>query len=45
MSPKKIERTPCQIYSRVTGYLSPVGQWNDGKKSEWDMRKTFKIKQ
>ena len=33
----------CEIYSRVTGYLRPVSQWNDGKKAEYNMRKTFKV--
>jgi ribonucleoside-triphosphate reductase (formate) len=33
----------CEVYSRVVGYLRPVQQWNDGKKAEFDIRKTFKI--
>ena len=33
----------CEVYSRVVGYLRPVQQWNDGKKAEFDMRKTFKL--
>lgn len=32
-----------EIYSRVVGYLRPVTQWNDGKQSEFSMRKTFKM--
>ncbi len=36
---------PCEIYSRVTGYLRPVSQWNDGKKAEFQERKTFLIKE
>lgn len=35
------QRTPCEVYSRITGYLRPVSQWNDAKKSEWENRKTF----
>ncbi len=35
----------CEVYSRVTGYLRPVSQWNDGKKAEFKMRKTFSIPQ
>ncbi len=31
-----------EVYSRVVGYLRPVKQWNDGKQSEFVMRKTFK---
>lgn len=30
-----------EIYSRVVGYLRPVGQWNTGKQTEFCMRKTF----
>ncbi len=26
------ERTKCEVYSRVVGYLRPVNQWNSGKK-------------
>lgn len=33
----------CEIYSRVVGYLRPVSQWNKGKKSEFEIRKTFKV--
>ena len=32
---------PCEIYSRVVGYLRPVNQWNDGKIAEFDIRKTY----
>jgi ribonucleoside-triphosphate reductase len=30
-----------EIYSRVVGYLRPVKQWNNGKRAEFNMRKTF----
>lgn len=43
MSPRETKRTPCEVYSRVVGYLRPVKQWNDGKSAEYDNRKTFKI--
>ena len=32
---------PCEVYSRVVGYLRPVSQWNKGKKEEFQKRKTF----
>lgn len=32
----------CEVYSRVVGYLRPVGQWNLGKKTEYEERKEFK---
>jgi len=31
----------CEVYSRVTGYLRPVSQWNPGKQAEYHDRKTF----
>lgn len=31
----------CEVYTRVVGYLSPVRQWNKGKKVEFTDRKTF----
>jgi ribonucleoside-triphosphate reductase len=34
--------SPCEIYSRVVGYLRPVDQWNDGKQAEFSIRNTFK---
>ena len=30
-----------EVYSRVVGYLRPVDQWNNGKQSEFSIRKTF----
>jgi len=30
-----------EIYSRVVGYLRPVKQWNNGKRAEFNLRKTF----
>jgi len=32
-----------EVYSRVVGYLRPVKQWNNGKRAEFDMRKTYNI--
>lgn len=36
-----MERTKCEIWSRVVGYFRPVEQWNDGKKEKFFERKTF----
>jgi len=33
---------PCEVYSRVVGYLRPVQQWHKGKQEEFHQRKTFK---
>ena len=38
---KEISRTPCEVYTRVMGYLRPVSNYNVGKKSEFDSRKYF----
>ncbi|THB79013.1 MAG: ribonucleoside triphosphate reductase [Desulfobacteraceae bacterium] len=32
-----------EIYSRVVGYLRPIGQWNDGKQTEFAMRRTYNV--
>lgn len=37
--------TPCEVYSRVVGYLRPVQSWNKGKKEEFAMRKKFHVEQ
>jgi ribonucleoside-triphosphate reductase (formate) len=34
-------RAPCEVYSRVVGYLRPVKQWNQGKQAEFSMRRVF----
>jgi len=33
---------PCEVYSRVVGYLRPVKQWNVGKRSEYRQRREFR---
>ena len=38
-----VERTKCEVYSRVVGYIRPVQQWNDGKVAEFEDRKVFEI--
>jgi len=43
MIPEK-DRTKCEVYSRVVGYLRPVSQYNAGKKAEWKDRKEFIVK-
>lgn len=34
---------PCDIYSRVVGYMRPVGAWNEAKQQEFNKRKNFKL--
>jgi hypothetical protein len=37
------DKVPCEIYSRVVGYMRPVSQWNLGKQEEFSHRLPFKI--
>jgi hypothetical protein len=36
-------KVPCEVYSRIVGYLRPVQNWNDGKKQEFADRKPFAV--
>jgi len=36
------KKQKCDVYSRVVGYLSPVSEWNKGKKEEFKDRKEYK---
>ncbi|MFP4633536.1 MAG: ribonucleoside triphosphate reductase [Candidatus Aenigmatarchaeota archaeon] len=38
------ERTKCEVYSRIVGYLRPTEQWNPGKQEEFDDRADFSKK-
>lgn len=38
------ERTPCQVFTRVMGYIRPVSFYNLGKKSEFYSRKYYSKK-
>jgi ribonucleoside-triphosphate reductase len=42
--PKCTIEQPCEVYSRVVGYLRPISQWNKGKQEEYKERKEFKVK-
>jgi ribonucleoside-triphosphate reductase (formate) len=33
----------AEVYARIVGYYRPVQNWNNGKKSEYHARKTFKL--
>jgi len=45
MSPIEVKRTPCEVYSRVNGYLRPIKQWNDAKMAEFEHRKYYNLNQ
>lgn len=40
----KVRQIPAEVYSRVSGYFRPVGQWNKGKQEEFGERKKAIIK-
>jgi len=39
--PKCIIKQPCEVYSRVVGYIRPVQQWHASKQEEFRQRKEF----
>jgi len=41
--PKDVVKQPCEVYSRVVGYIRPVQQWHVSKQEEFRQRKEFKI--
>jgi ribonucleoside-triphosphate reductase len=43
--PKCIIEQPCEVFSRVVGYIRPVQQWHLGKQEEFKDRVVFKIKE
>ncbi|MFC1622467.1 anaerobic ribonucleoside-triphosphate reductase [Patescibacteria group bacterium] len=42
MQNTKTKRQKCEVFTRVVGYLRPVGQFNSGKRAEYEDRITFK---
>ncbi len=42
--PKCTIEQPCEVYSRIVGYLRPIQQWNKGKQQEFKDRLEFKVK-
>jgi len=41
--PATIKVIPCEVYSRIVGYVRPVQQWNDGKQQEWKERRVYDL--
>ena len=39
----KEEQVPCEVYSRIVGYVRPVKNWNKGKKREFADRKVYAV--
>lgn len=42
--PKCTIEQPCEVYSRIVGYLRPITQWHKGKKQEFKERKEYSQK-
>jgi ribonucleoside-triphosphate reductase len=42
--PHCLIQQPCEVYSRIVGYIRPVQQWHLGKQEEFKERKTFVLK-
>ena len=40
---KEHMQVPCEVYSRIVGYVRPVRNWNTGKKQEFAERQTYRI--
>lgn len=38
---KDERRIPCEVYSRIVGYLRPIQNWNRAKRAEFRARKTY----
>ncbi len=36
-------KVPCEVYSRIVGYLRPVQNWHAGKQQEFRERKLFQV--
>jgi len=36
-------KVPCEVYSRIVGYLRPIRNWNVGKKQEFAERKEYVV--
>lgn len=41
--PQCAVKQPCEVYSRVVGYIRPVQQWHKGKRAEYADRKEYVI--
>lgn len=41
--PEPDKQIPCEVYSRIVGYVRPVRNWNTGKKQEWKDRRAYDV--
>ena len=42
-APGKDQQVPCEVYSRIVGYVRPVRNWNKGKQQEFTERQTYRV--
>jgi anaerobic ribonucleoside-triphosphate reductase len=42
---KQESKVPCEVYSRIVGYLRPVQNWNKGKRQEFAARRAYRVKE
>ena len=40
-----IKLVPCEVYSRIVGYMRPIQSWNKGKQQEFNERRYFDYEQ
>ena len=40
-TPTAVGKVPCDVYSRIVGYMTPTNRWNDRKRQEFADRVTF----
>jgi anaerobic ribonucleoside-triphosphate reductase len=40
----KETKVPCEVYSRIVGYLRPVQNWNKGKRQEFATRRVYRVR-
>lgn len=43
--PKCLIAQPCEVYSRIVGYIRPIQQWHVGKQEEFKDRVEFKVRE
>ena len=39
----RIKGRKTEVYSRIVGYYRSVGNWNQGKRSEFDERRVYDV--
>ena len=41
--PVRVKAVPCEVFSRVVGYYTPVRDWNVGKQEEFSLRENVDV--